>query len=217
MSFQQQATVPVSYSVPKTMFDAIEKRAKTMNIRAAEYIRRLSEAGWLARVKNERGEEPEDAALDRQVKQVFLLADCEADYIAEALQLPIERVNRILEAWRSPAWRDSSGHVAQRLTGGPTATQNDETAGETAAAGVALSALAAPSIPPPLLLRRPFPRRSAVIPSRRSAGCGWTGRRQRRSPPRSARATARCRNGSTPIGTCVRSAAAKRQVSDGAS
>lgn len=41
--------------------------------------------------------------LDSQVKQVFLLADCEPEFIADSLGLPVNRVQRILEGWRQTA------------------------------------------------------------------------------------------------------------------
>lgn len=93
----------ISFSVSSTVYNAMAKRAGPLNVRPAEYARRLFEAAWAARVAGERGVPTEDRALDHQVQQVFLLADCEPEYIAEALKLPIERVTRILDGWRQVA------------------------------------------------------------------------------------------------------------------
>jgi hypothetical protein len=95
----------ISFDVPALVYGAVEKRAKPMNVRVAEYARRLFEAAWAARVADERGQGSDDLALDRQVKQVFLMSDCEPDAIATALGIPEGRVRRIIEAWRNrPAW-----------------------------------------------------------------------------------------------------------------
>lgn len=95
--------VQVSFAVPAKIYDNVAKRAGPLNIRPAEYARRLFEAAWTARVAGERGLPTGDRALDHQVQQVFLLADCEPEYIADALRLPIERVKRILDGWRQAA------------------------------------------------------------------------------------------------------------------
>lgn len=93
----------ISFSVPAIVFSNLQKRAAPLNIRPVEYARRLFEAAYAARIAGERGQETEDAALDHQVRQVFLLADCEPEFIAEALKLPLEQVTRILDGWRQAA------------------------------------------------------------------------------------------------------------------
>lgn len=95
--------VQISFAVPAKIYDNVAKRAGPLNIKPAEYARRLFEAAWTARVAGERGLETEDRALDHQVRQVFLLADCEPEYIADALQLPLDRVKKILGGWRQAA------------------------------------------------------------------------------------------------------------------
>lgn len=96
-------TVTVSFAVPAKIYENVAKRAGPLNIRPAEYARRLFEAAWTARVAGERGMPTDDRALDHQVRQVFLLADCEPEYVADALKLPLDRVKRILEGWRQVA------------------------------------------------------------------------------------------------------------------
>lgn len=101
----QQKTAPVSLAIPVPMYAALVKRAAPLNIRPSEYAHRLLNAAWAARVSDERGEESGDAALDRQVKQTFLLADCEPEFIANALGIPQARVERILDGWRTELGR----------------------------------------------------------------------------------------------------------------
>lgn len=96
-------TRPISFSVDGRVYANLEKRAAPMGLRPAEYARRLFEAAYLARVAGERGEAFDDAALDRQVRLTFLLADCEPDFIAEAIGMPRERARAIVEGWRTVA------------------------------------------------------------------------------------------------------------------
>ncbi|TIS20440.1 MAG: hypothetical protein E5X07_25315, partial [Mesorhizobium sp.] len=64
----------ISFAVPAIVFTNLAKRAAPLNIRPAEYARRLFEAAYAARIAGERGQQTEDGALDTQVRQVFLLA-----------------------------------------------------------------------------------------------------------------------------------------------
>jgi hypothetical protein len=105
----------ISFAIPGVQFEALRKRAGVLNIRPAEYAKRLFDAAYFVRVMNEKGEPVEDAELDRQVRQVFLLADCEPEYIAEAIGMPVKRAQRILDGWRQAA-RDLVD-PAPRVTG----------------------------------------------------------------------------------------------------
>ena len=82
---------PVSFEVPQKVYDTMAQRAGVMNVRAAEYARRLFEAAYAVR---------EDRELDEKVRLVFLMADCETDYIAEALGIGEGLVARIIQGWR---------------------------------------------------------------------------------------------------------------------
>lgn len=93
----------ITFAVSSLVYRNVVKRCQPLNIRPSEYARRLFEAAYAARVAGERGEESGDAALDNQVRQVFLLADCEPEFIAETIGLPLERVTRILDGWRRAA------------------------------------------------------------------------------------------------------------------
>lgn len=97
------APVPISFTLDAPMFKRLEERAKSQGRRAVEYIKLLVEAAYLARCAAEKGEATDDAELDRQVRNVFLLADCEPDFIADALALPAERVKQILTGWKIAA------------------------------------------------------------------------------------------------------------------
>ncbi len=94
---------PLTFMVSKVVLANLAKRSAPINLRPTEYARRLFDAGYTARIAAERGEETGDRALDRQVRDVFLLADCEPDYIADAIGLPVERVQKILDGWRQVA------------------------------------------------------------------------------------------------------------------
>lgn len=94
---------PISFSIPAKQYEVLRTRAAILNIRPAEYARRLFDAAYYVRCVAEKGGQAEDIDLDRQVRQVFLLADCEPDYIADAIGMPVERVTRILEGWRQAA------------------------------------------------------------------------------------------------------------------
>lgn len=111
-------TQPISFSIPNAQFEALRRRAGTLNLKPSEYAKRLFDAGYFVRCAAEKGEEPEDAALDRQVREVFLLADCEPEFIAESLRIPEARVKRILDGWRRAA-RDMIDPPARPVVSGP--------------------------------------------------------------------------------------------------
>lgn len=94
------ALKPLSFSVHPKVYDNLARRAAVLNIRPAEYARRLFEAAYAVRCAHEKGERHEDRELDGQVRLVFLMADCEGEFIAEALGLRDATVARILDGWR---------------------------------------------------------------------------------------------------------------------
>lgn len=93
----------IAFTVPGAQFEALRQRAGRLNIKPAEYAKRLFDAAYYVRCVAEKGEPIEDTRLDVQVRNVFLLADCEPEYIADALGFPQERVTRILDGWRQAA------------------------------------------------------------------------------------------------------------------
>jgi hypothetical protein len=99
----------ISFSVTPLVAANLAKRAAPLNIRTSEYARRLFDAAYHARVLQERGEPAMDAELDEQVRKVFLLADCEPEFIAEAIGLPLPRVQTILDGWRTVAREIADG------------------------------------------------------------------------------------------------------------
>jgi hypothetical protein len=99
-AFSQPKLVAVPLSLPQRMFDALADRARVMNVKPAEYVRRLVDAAYAARIGQERAEEPLDRDLDRQVRAIFLMADAEPEYIATALGLPRARVEKIIAGWK---------------------------------------------------------------------------------------------------------------------
>lgn len=93
----------VSFPVHLKVYDTMAQRAAVMNVRPAEYARRLFEAAYAVRCAQEKGERHDDGELDMHVRLVFLMADCELDFIAEALGIGEATVARILEGWRIAA------------------------------------------------------------------------------------------------------------------
>ncbi|MEP4538487.1 MAG: hypothetical protein ABJ021_15055 [Nitratireductor sp.] len=93
----------VSFGVQPAVYAGLEQRGRTMGLAPGKYAQRLFEAAYAARCLAERGEASGDAALDRHVRQVFLLADCEPEFIAGALAMPQARVERILAGWKIAA------------------------------------------------------------------------------------------------------------------
>lgn len=97
------SVVAVSFLLRSKQYDALEKRAHAMGVKPSEYARQLYEAAFSARIADERGEESGDAMLDRMVKQTFLLAECEPDFIAKVIGASEEWVKAILDGWRAYA------------------------------------------------------------------------------------------------------------------
>lgn len=92
--------VTISFTVEPKVHANLAKRAANLGYRPADYARMLFEAAYAARVRAERGEEDFSSDLDRQVRQVFLLADCEPEFIGQALEIPEARAQKIVMGWR---------------------------------------------------------------------------------------------------------------------
>lgn len=92
--------VTISFTVEPKVHQNLARRAANLGYKPADYARMLFEAAYAARVRAERGEEDFSSELDRQVRQVFLLADVDSDYVAEALAIPKDRVKRIIDGWK---------------------------------------------------------------------------------------------------------------------
>ncbi|MEQ9247049.1 MAG: hypothetical protein RLO21_13760 [Nitratireductor sp.] len=91
---------PIGFTIEAARFGNLEKRARAQGYKVNDYARMLFDAAYAARVGQERGDAPLDRDLDRQVRSVFMLADCEPDFIAEALGIPKERVRKIIAGWK---------------------------------------------------------------------------------------------------------------------
>lgn len=95
------ATVTVSLQISKAMFAGIERRAAAMNTRPAEYVRRLVDAAYLARIADEKDMPSDDDALDAAVAAVFRHAgDPDPASIAIVTGFPSGLVQRVLEGLR---------------------------------------------------------------------------------------------------------------------
>jgi hypothetical protein len=74
LSFNEVKRVPVTVSIDAAMYAGLERRAKTMGDRPGDYVRKLVEAAYLARVGAERRWPSTDHELDQAVRAVFCLA-----------------------------------------------------------------------------------------------------------------------------------------------
>lgn len=105
----------IAFAIPKDIHARISERARSMSLGVPQYARRLFEAAYLCRIGQERGDEPSDQKLDRQVREVFLMADAEPEFIAEALGLPQARVEKIIAGWQQVATeRPAQAHTEQQ-------------------------------------------------------------------------------------------------------
>jgi hypothetical protein len=95
--------IPVTIKVPprahQRLFEAATARGYAS---AATYAQLLFEAGFAARVSQERGQPATDAELDMQVRLVFACAgQADRAAIARATGVPEARVERILDGLRA--------------------------------------------------------------------------------------------------------------------
>jgi hypothetical protein len=93
-------TVSLTLQLRAPMHARLAERASERGWKPTDFALQLLEAAYAARCQHDRGEESGDAKLDRAVRDVFLMADCEPEYIAAALDLPQSWVEKILEGWR---------------------------------------------------------------------------------------------------------------------
>jgi len=92
-------TIKVAAKAHQRLFEAAKARGYRS---AAAYAQILFDAGFAARVGQERGEPVTDDELDRQVRLVFACAgQGDTAAIARATGIPEARVERILEGFRT--------------------------------------------------------------------------------------------------------------------
>lgn len=102
MVFRPAERKQFGIAVSATVHDGVAKRAAQLGMAPTSYAKLLFEAGYAARIGQERGEEPADAELDEQVRLVFALAgQADTAAIAKATGVPEPRVVKILDAWRT--------------------------------------------------------------------------------------------------------------------
>ncbi|TIL30005.1 hypothetical protein [Mesorhizobium sp.] len=94
---RKQFAIQVS---PK-VFDAVTKRAREQGLTPTGYAKLLFEAGFAARIGQERAAPVDDAELDRQVTLVFACAGHgDVAAIKKATGVAEATIERILKAWR---------------------------------------------------------------------------------------------------------------------
>ncbi|WP_292587176.1 hypothetical protein, partial [Mesorhizobium sp.] len=88
-------------AVSPKVFDAVGKRAREQGLSPTAYAKLLFEAGFAARVGQERAMPADDAELDEQVRLVFACAgQGDVAAIAKATGVKPALVETILKAWR---------------------------------------------------------------------------------------------------------------------
>ncbi len=93
----------------------VSKRAAAMGMTATGFAKLLFEAGFAARVGQERDVPAVDGELDEQVRLIFACAgQANTAAIAKATGLPEPRVVRILEAWKK-AGKKKGGGMMRRV------------------------------------------------------------------------------------------------------
>ncbi len=95
-----------AFAVSPKVHDAVSKRAREQGLSPTGYAKLLFEAGFAARVGQERETPVDDVELDRQVTLVFACAGHgEVAAIARATGVKPALVDRILKAWRKTGGR----------------------------------------------------------------------------------------------------------------
>jgi hypothetical protein len=88
-------------AVSPVVHDGVARRAKAMGLSPTAFAKLLFEAGYAARIGQERGAPATDAELDEQVRLVFSCAgQGDAAAISKATGVSEVRVKRILDAWK---------------------------------------------------------------------------------------------------------------------
>ncbi|RWG76157.1 MAG: hypothetical protein EOQ69_32475 [Mesorhizobium sp.] len=88
-------------AVSPKVHESVVKRARELGLSPTAFAKLLFEAGFAARVGQERGLPADDAELDEQVRLVFACAgQGDVAAIAKATGVKPARVEKILNAWR---------------------------------------------------------------------------------------------------------------------
>ncbi len=97
-----QGAVSLTIKVNPVAHRQLAADARERGYGATAYAQMLFDAAFAARIGQERGEEPVDAELDRQVMLVFRLAgQTDTASVARATGIPEPRVVRILDGWKA--------------------------------------------------------------------------------------------------------------------
>ena len=96
--------VQVGIVVERHVYEALKARSAVMNMKPADFARRLFEAAWSARGGQEAGIQAADMDLGLQIRLVFALSgDGDIPGIARATKLPERLVRDILAGFRQVA------------------------------------------------------------------------------------------------------------------
>lgn len=101
MNFRPVERKQFAIAVSPKVFDAVGKRAREQGLSPTAYAKLLFEAGFAARIGQERGLPADDAELDEQVRLVFACAgQGDVAAIGKATGVKPSLVEKILTAWR---------------------------------------------------------------------------------------------------------------------
>lgn len=102
MVFRPAEKKQFGFAVSAAVHAGVAARADKLGMAPTTYAKLLFEAGYAARIGQERSEDPADAELDEQVRLVFAPAgQADTAAIARATGVPEPRVVKILEGWRT--------------------------------------------------------------------------------------------------------------------
>lgn len=91
----------ITFNVTPKVKARLREGGEKLGYATGRYAKMLFEAGYAARIGQERDQPPIDRELDDQVRLVFALAgQADTKAIAKAVGIPEERVVRILDGWR---------------------------------------------------------------------------------------------------------------------
>ncbi len=115
MKFHPRESRQFGIVVSLKVHENVCRRARELGLSATGLTTMFFDAGYAARIGQERDDPVSDADLDEQVRLVFACAgQSNTAAIARATGVPEARVERILAAWKTVAKQGSTKRAAAR-------------------------------------------------------------------------------------------------------
>lgn len=112
MRFEPRKSREFGIVVSLKVYEGVTRRAKEIGVSATDLATMFFDAGYAARIGQERDDPVSDAELDEQVWLVFACAgQANTAAISRATGLPEARVERILAGWKTVAKRHAAGRA----------------------------------------------------------------------------------------------------------